>query len=692
MKDMRQTVLQALLTCALVLPLSAQKVPFNFDTMMRIARISEPQLSPDGKSVAFTAQRIDLAENTKPSQIYIVPVEGGAPQQITREGSSNTRPQWIAGSEHIVFVSNRSGKSQIWQMRADGSETKQLTNLSTEANGVTVSPDGKQFLFTSDVYPSCGLTGNFDDSCNQDRLTKEQESKVKARIYTKLLYRHWNEYGSVRRRHLFIQDLDESKPRDLTPGNFDVPPFSLGGPDGYAISPDSKEVAYVANTDEDLATSTNSDLFTISTAGGEAKRITSNPAADEGPRYSPDGKLIAYRTQSRAGYESDRWRLVVIERASGRIIKLTEGVDRPVQEYTWSPDSSRLFVVTEDHGKHPLSMTSLTGNSIQVIAAGNSSISDVQFTADGKTMIYTEQSASRPTEIFRAVSKGGTGMPLTRLNDAIFSQSQLSSLEQISVDGAKGDKVESFLVKPPNFNLNTRYPVIFLIHGGPQGSWGESWSYRWNPQVFAGAGYLVVMPNPRGSTGYGQQFTDGVNADWGGRAYEDIMATVDYVQNLPYVDKDRMGAAGGSYGGYMVNWILGHTNRFKALVSHAGVFDLRSEAGETEELWFPKWEFQGMPWDNPELYARWSPSYYVRDFRTPTLVIHGELDYRVPVGQGQQLFTALQLKKVHSKLIQFPDEGHWIQKPQNSALWYNSVLDWFNEFLKNPSAAKQAAN
>jgi dipeptidyl aminopeptidase/acylaminoacyl peptidase len=311
-------------------------------------------------------------------------------------------------------------------------------------------------------------------------------------------------------------------------------------------------------------------------------------------------------------------------------------------------------------------------------------VDDVQFTSDGRTMIYTENTGSRPTEIFRVASSGGAGAALTHLNDALLAGATLTPLEEMWADSADRTRIQSFLIKPPNFTPSRKYPVLFLIHGGPQGAWGESWTYRWNAQVFASAGYLVVEPNPRGSTGYGQKFIDEINADWGGKPYEDIMAVADAVAALPYADADHMAAAGGSYGGYMVDWLLGHTTRFKALVTHAGVFDLASEARETEELWFPLWEFRGMPNDNPDVYAAWSPSSFVKQFKTPTLVFHGELDYRVPVGQGLQLFTALQLQKVPSKLVLFPDEGHWVLKPQNSLLWYHTFLDWIGEWLKKP--------
>lgn len=656
----------------------AQKQPFTVETMMKLARISEPALSPNGQMVAFTVQTIDLQNNTRPSHIYVVPVQGGTPRQLTREGTSNTRPRWSPDSRTLYFVSNRSGSSQIWAMNAaDGSGARQITRLSTGADGLTVAPDGRRIIFTSSVYPECGA----DDACNFRRIDEAEKTKVKARIYTSLLFRHWNEWRTPRRSHLFSMQADGTGLVDLTPGPHDVPPFSLGGPDGYAISPDSQEVAFVMNADEDASSSTNSDVYVVPIGGGEIRQITNGPGGDDAPSYSPDGRMLAFRSQARGGYESDRWRLMVLERATGRTTNLTEGLDRWVGSYTWSPDSTRLFYTVEDRGRTGLQMIPATGGGARNIIAGALSLDDVQFTADGRTMIYTEMSGSRPVEIYRATSAGGAGVPLTRLNDAVLASTQLTPLEEFWVDSADRTRIQSFLVKPPDFDASRRYPVMFLIHGGPQGAWGETWSYRWNAQVFAGAGYLVVMPNPRGSTGYGQRFIDDINGDWGGKVYEDLMAVVDRVAALPYADSDRMVAAGGSYGGYMVNWMLGHTQRFKALVSHAGVFDLRSMAAETEELWFVKWEFRGMPWDNPEMYARWSPSYFVKEFKTPTLVIHGEQDYRVPAGQGLQLFTALQSMNVPSKLLLFPDEGHWILKPQNSVLWYSEFLAWMNQWV-----------
>jgi len=666
------------ITLALLLAAAswAQKAPFDVQALMSVQRISDPQLSPDGKLVAFTVQKVDLEKNSKPTHVYVVPLGGGQPRQLTKEGGTNERPRWSPDSKQIAFVSDRGGSSQVWLMGADGSGPKQVTSLSTEAGGVLFSPDGKRLVFTSEVYPDCG-----DDACNKQRLEQEKSSSVKARIYTSLLYRHWTQWLSPRRSHIFVIGADGSGLKDLTPGTRQTPPFSLGGPDDYAISPDGQELCYVMISDPEPAVSTNSDLYVVPLEGGQPSKITLNLGADNSPQYSPDGKFLAYRSQVRAGYESDRWRLVVMERARGEARILTENLDRWVGSFTWAPDSSRIFFTQEDRGRQVIQMVSATGGAARSIATGPSTLDDIQLSADGKTMVYTEQSASRPVEIFRASSSGGGGVPLTRLNDALWARYQLTPAEEFWVE-SEDARVHSFLVKPPGFQADMKYPVLFLIHGGPQGAWGESWTYRWNAQVFAAAGYVVVMPNPRGSTGYGQRFIDEINGDWGGRPFYDIMAVADSVAGLPYVDSDRTAAAGASYGGYMVDWMLGHTTRFKALVAHAGVFDLRSKFGETEELWFPLWEFRGTPWNDPEMYARWSPSFFAKEFKTPTLVTHGELDFRVPVGQGMQLFTALQLQKVPSKLVLFPDEGHWISKPQNSVLWYQTVVEWIETWLR----------
>ena len=657
----------------------AQKRPFDATAMLALKRISDPQISPDGNLVAFTAQTIDVAGNKRTNTVYVVPLSGGTPKPISSPGESAERARWLPDSRHLAWVSDRSGTPQIWESDTDGGNARQVTTLATGAGGHLISPDGKLLVFSSDVYPECGA----DDACNKKKLDEEKASKVQARIYTELLYRHWTHWQGKQRSHLLVMPLAGGAARDLTPGSRDVPPFSLGGADDYAISPDSNELCFAMNADAVPATSTNFDLYVIPLAGGQARKITINPGADRNPSYSPDGKYLAWRGQIRAGYESDRWRLMLMERATGKVVSLTEPLDRWVDSFMWSPNSSEIFFTMGDRGRQSISFIPVTGGAVRVAASGDSHLDDMQLTHDGKTMVYVQDTGASPAEIFRASSGGGTPVALTHLNDSVLNQYQLTPMEEFWVEGAGGTRVQSFVVKPFGFDFQRKYPVLLLIHGGPQGAWGQSWSYRWNPQVFAAAGYLVVMPNPRGSTGYGQRFVDEINGDWGGRAFDDVMAVADHVvANIPYADGGHMAAAGGSYGGYLVDWILGHTQRFKALVAHAGVYDLRSMAAETEELWFPIWEFGGMPWDKPEAYAQWSPSSFVKDFRTPTLVIHGEQDLRVPYGQGLQLFTALQLQKVPSKLLIYPDEGHWVLKPQNSLLWYKTFIQWIDTYTR----------
>ena len=657
----------------------AQRQPFDVDALLSLKRISDPQISPDGKSVAFTVQTVDLPGNKKPQQIWTVPLTGGMPQQITHDGENNQRPRWTPDSRRIAYISDRGGSSQIWLMDPDGGNARQVTNLSTEADGEIYSPDGKNLVFTSSVYPECGA----DDVCNKKNLDQASASKVKARIYTELLYRHWTAWSSARRSHLLVIPVEGGAAKDLTPGTRDVPPFSLGGPDDYDVSPDGQELCYSMNADPVPAISTNADLYVVPLGGGQARKITGTPGADSSPSYSPDGKYIAWRSQFRAGYESDRWRLMVLERATGRVTNLTDSLDRWVNSFTWAPDSASLFFTTADRGHQAIQFVPLSGGSVRVAASGDSELDDMQLTRDGKTMVYTQQTGMSPIEIYRASSTGGAAEALTHLNDGVLGQYQVTPLEDFWVDAPDGARVQSFVVKPFGFDARRKYPVVMLIHGGPQGNWGHMWQWRWNAQVFAAAGYVVVMPNPRGSTGYGQKFIDEINGDWGGKPFDDIMAVADHVvANMHYADSSKLTAAGASYGGYMIDWILGHTQRFKALVTHDGVYDMTSEFGSTEELWFNLWEMGGTPWDKPADYQKWSPSTYVPDFHTPTLVIHGEQDFRVPYTQGLELFTALQLQKVPSKLLLFPDEGHWVLKPQNSILWYKTVLDWLDSWVK----------
>ncbi len=658
---------------------------FDVHALLGLARVSDPQLSPDGARVAYVVQRVSEEENAKIKQIFTVPVDGGAARQLTDDGN-NSRPRWSPGSSRLAFVSDRTGSSQIWLMEADGSRQQPVTNIATEADGVLFSPTGDTLVFASRVYPDCG--SNWE--CNKARLARDKDGRVKARVYDSLPYRHWDSWDDDRRSHLFAiaaeaSPGDGNHAVDLTPGDRDAPPVSLSAPEGYAISPDGLEVAYVRASDSavesGLALSTDTDLFAVSIRGGESVRLTDNPAFDGGPVYSPDGLYIAYLAQQRDGYESDRFRLMLYDRENGETAAVTEAFDRWVTSVAWSPDSSRLFLTADDRGREPIFTVLVSGGGVNMAVYGDALHGDVQLLPDGKSLIYAAQSGSHPVEIFRGFASGGTPVRLTHENDATLGRYRLPDYEEIRYASNDGSEISGFLLKPPNLDLDRTYPLLLLIHGGPQGAWRQSWSYRWNAQVFAAAGFVVFMPNPRGSTGYGQSFIDAINADWGGKVVEDILSGLDTVVPRPYIDRNHVVAAGGSYGGYMVNWLLGHSERFRAFVSHAGVYDLKSFFGATEELWFPLWEFGGAPWEKPEIYEQWSPSATVEKFKTPTLVVHGQGDYRVPVEQGMALFTALQMRDIPSKFLYYPDEGHWILKPANSVLWYDTVLGWLKQWV-----------
>jgi dipeptidyl aminopeptidase/acylaminoacyl peptidase len=652
------------------------KHPLTFDDLMAVKRISDPQVSPDGRLVAYVDTDVDFDENKKISNIWIVPTASGEPRRLTMGSDSSSRPRWSPDGKEIAFVYNHHGDSQVWINGVEGWDPRQITHMSTGADGVTWSKRGDWLLFTSQVYPDC-----MDDACNKQKLDEAEKSKVKARIIDELLFRHWTEWRDGKYTHLFAVSAKGGAARDLTPGAFDSPTFFLGAPDGYAISPDGKEVCYTSNRTGHPAWTTNNDLYIVSTEGGEAKNITAdNPGSDAAPQYSPDGRYIAYTSQARDGYESDLFRLRVYDRQTGKISDLTTGYDNWVNSFSWAADSDTIFFISGVAGRSPVFKTSLSHPKVEKVLDGENE--ELQVTSGGKALVVTRSSLTQPQEIFRALIPGGTPMQLTHENDALLSTLEMNPAEPLETKGALGDNIESFIVKPPEFNPNKKYAAICLIHGGPQGDWNDGWGYRWNAQMWAAHGYVVMMTNFHGSTGYGQKFLEEISGDWGGAPYQDLMAAADQLEALPYVDKTRIGAAGASYGGYMINWIAGHTNRFKVLVSHDGVYDLRSMYGETEELWFGEWEYKGVPWEHPALYEKWSPSNFVQNIQTPMLVVEGEFDFRVPLGQAFQLFSALQRKGIPSKLLYFPDEGHWVMKPQNSELWYKTVLGWQDQYLK----------
>ena len=754
----------------LLLPVAAQtKHPFTFEDMMKLKRVEEPVVSPDGKWVLFAAVDVDLQANTKTPHVWVVALDqqkagSSTPSDHSRANDPAAlgmtsgeksgekevisdqdadRPRWAPDGRHFAFISTKEDGSQVWIADFDGATgtvtaKHRLTNIATEADGELWSPDGKNILFKSDVWPECDGIPEQETECNARRLAEEKSSKVKALIFTHLLFRHWDAYRGGRRTHLFVVNANSMPEfrkgqgnismyetfRDLTPGDYEAPVFSLGGQDDYAFSPDGQEICYASNHDAMPANSTNNDLFTVpvnfpvdapaSQVIAATKDITAeNKAADNTPLYSPDGKYIAYRAQQRPGYESDRWRLMLYDRKTGEKTNRTADFDRWVGSIAWAPDSTTIYFTAENSGNSPIYHTfikTIPGAQdwpVEIVGGYNDDLAVVNRT---KMLLFTRMSVSGPNTIYSATpdqkrlciedrfsEKGTPGWyeeskclytdkPETHLNDAVLLQVPMSPLEPFWFTGANGDKVEGFLIKPPNFDPSKKYPLKFVVHGGPEVPMGDEWTYRWNSELFAANGYVVIEINFHGSPGYGQKFIDAINGDWGGAPYEDLMKGLDYAeQHYPFIDKDRECALGASYGGWMVNWIMGHTNRFKCIVSHDGTFNTEADYGETEELWFDEWEFKGTPWTNREMYRKWSPHLFVENFKTPTLVVHGQLDYRIDVSEGIDLFTTLQRLGVPSKMLYFPDEGHWVLKPQNSQLWYKTVNDWVDQWVGKPA-------
>jgi dipeptidyl aminopeptidase/acylaminoacyl peptidase len=681
----------ALLAAPLVAPLAAQQRALSYEDFAAVRAVADPQISPDGALVLYTVRTTDVDANRRIAHSYLVSTTGGAPRPWPTADISATEARWSPDGRRVAFIAG----GQLWIADADGSLPRQITTLNGGATGPVWSPTGDRIAFTSAVYPQCT-----SDACNVQADSVRNASKVKAHIADQLLYRHWVAWDEGTRSHLFVVAPDGSELRDLVPGaTYDVPPGPFGGSEGYAFSTDGREIAYTAK-DQGRADAWTTDLnvYTVPVAGGASTVITAaNRGADQNPVYSPDGRFILYASQKTPGFESDRWRLMAYDRSARTARELLPTWDRNADAYFFAPDESAVYVLTTDAAREKLFRVPLeratagasllkAGTPKVVVGAHNNA--GFTLSSDGKSLAWSRDATERPAEVYVGAISGGTvaARQLTHENDALVAKLDLHPAEDYWFTGANGARVQGFVVKPPGYVAGKKYPTVLLIHGGPQGAWFDQWHSRWNYQMFAAPGFGLVVINPRGSTGYGQKFVDEVSQDWGGKVYTDLMRGLDTaLARFAWLDGTRLGAAGGSFGGYMVNWIAGHSTRFDALVSHAGPFNLENMYGATEELWFPEREYGGPFWNPTAMraqYRKYSPHLFAANFKTPTLVTGGELDYRVPYTEDLSMFTALQRQGVPSRLVIFPDEGHWILKPQNQRLWWEQVQSWLAKYLE----------
>jgi len=647
--------------------------PISIDEYITTPIVADPQLSPDGSVVAYTVSTPSLQENRSATHIWFADMNTGDSWQVTVGQASERAPRWSPDGRVLAFISTRDGDPQLWRIPARGGEATKITDSRHGVADFLWSPDGKALYFWTDIP--------WGDSTEAARRAAPWPTA--ATIVTDLFYRHWNEWRVGIRSHLFRAMLD-GEITDITPIDRDVPPLALGGTD-VAISPVGTELAIVYNNDSALATSTNNDVFVLGPDGSARQPVTVSKGNDHTPRYSPDGRLLAYLAMATPGFEADRQQLMLYERASGRRVPVTPRWNLSTTDYRWLPDARAVVAEVEERGGHAIYRIEIpTGRATRLIGTGNNTA--VQVSADGATLVFLRSTGNRPPEVWTASVDGRNPRPVTRFNEERFRQFDIPPLESFGFAGAQGDSVFGWLMKPPGFRAGVRYPLIYLIHGGPQGAWLDQWHTRWNYAMFAARGYAVAAVNFHGSTGYGQEFTNSISRNWGGLPYEDLMKGIDALARQPWVDTTRMAAAGASYGGYMIYWMAGQTQRFKALVAHDGIFNPLSMAGTTEELWFPHWEFGGLP-SEPAARAtmeKWSPANFVQKWSTPMLIVHGQLDYRVDASEGLQAFTALRLRSVPGKLLYFPDEDHFVTKPRNRRLWWGTVLDWIDQYLAPP--------
>ena len=653
--------------CLLLLiaaPLAAQKRAIKFEDFIALKSVSDPELSPDGKWVAYTVSIPSLQDNRNVSRVWVAEIATSKSRPLTGGPGSDRQPRWSPDGKTLAFVSTRDSGAQVWVLPIAGGDARKVSHVPDGVSDPLWLPDGSGLLVVSDIKWQP----------NQEIDQRNGAYPTDARIWTGLMWRHWDDFRAGKRQHLFRVDVTSGKATDLTPVDHDVPAIATGGDGDVTVSPDGKDILVAMHFDSTVADNTNVDIYAVD--GPVLRQITTNLGADNTPRYSPDNHWATYLSMERAGFEADRVRLMIADRRGGvpTPVDATTGWNLSVGSYTWCPNSKCIFAVVEEHGRDNIYRIDVPGfKRTRVITGGVNT--GVQVGPDSKTLVYLHQTNTQPSEVWVS------GKALTHHNDSALATLDLPPLEEFGFVGALGDSVFGWSQKPPGFDPAKKYPLIYLIHGGPQGAWTDSWGPRWNNQMFAARGFVVAEVNFHGSTGYGQKFTDAISQHWGDYPYEDVMKGLDVVARLPYVDSTRMGAAGASYGGYMVYWIAGHTNRFKVLVDHDGVFNTVSMAGSTEEQWFTDWEFGGTTYANRALYEKWSPLNFVGTWKTPMLIVHSQLDYRVDLSEGYQAFTAAKRMGVDAKFLYFPDEGHWVLRPRNRRIWWGTVLDWLEVHL-----------
>ena len=650
----------------------------KFDDLYSYPMVSTPRFSPDGKQIAFTVETYDLDSNSSEKHVWKMNSDGSEQARITNGTSSEWNPIWSPNGRQIIYESDKDTSDQIYFWDFEKNNSKKLTSLTMEAWDAIISPSGEKILFISESYPGC-----ITDNCNKIKKVEEDANPIKARLYEKLMFRHYKYWDDDCVSQLFIFDIRGDSLYQLTEEIHDVPTSTLGGYIDYTFSNDGSEICFVMNRDSILALSTNNDLFTVPVSGGEPVKITQNKGQDHTPRYSPDGKYISYRSQARAGYESDQYELILYKRKPGEITDLTTDFDYSVGNYIWGPKSEYIYFLSIKHGFNMLYRINIKNQKVENLLS-DGVYGDFDLSPDGKQIVLLRSLSDEPDEIYLYTIKSKKLKRLTYFTEEMTNRLNMYRADQFRFKGFNGDSVHGFFTLPPDFDSTKKYPLTYLIHGGPQWCWLSNFNYYgWNTQLLAAQGYVVAQVNPHGSVGYGLKFKEYVSGNWGKGDYEDLMLGVDYLlETYPFIDWTRMAALGRSYGGFMINWINGHTDRFKCMICIDGTFNQISEYGTTDELWFSEWEAKGTPWTNYKEYVRSSPSTYAADFKTPTMFIHGQLDYRVDVSEAFQAFTTLQRMGIPSQLLYFPDEGHSLKKVGNIRYVYEKQLEWLARWLE----------